>query len=234
MISEERLKKATLEAEEILMAVQPDAEACDHEFSPQFERKMEKLIRKRKHPVLVHPLFRAAAAVLLLVLLSSAVILSIPGARASLKSLFYERTGRTFTYVLSGYVEADDMRTYHLGWIPEGFSVTKEVYRDTQGSANYRNQDHKNITLNYNIQREGCDVKISRSFGKNVVFRYKKATVNGLRADLFELRRSDDDISYAIIWMNEEQSILFEIFGARSEAEALKLAENVVAKEKEE
>lgn len=234
MILEERLKKATLEAEEILMAVQPDAEACDHEFSPQFERKMEKLIRKRKHPVFCHPMFRAAAAIFLVVLLSSAVILSIPDARATLKGLFYEHEGRTFTYVLTSYVEADDMRTYHLGWIPEGFSLTKEGHSDSQGSATYRNQDGKIIMYIYNIQREDCEFKISRSFVNNIKLRYKETTVNGLRANLFELRHSDDDINYAVIWMNEEQSILFEIYGARSEAEALKLAENVIAKEKEE
>ena len=86
----------------------------------------------------------------------------------------------------------------------------------------------------YNIQREDCEFKISRSFVNNIKLRCKETTVNGLRANLFELRHSDDDINYAVIWMNEEQSILFEIYGARSEAEALKLAENVIAKEKEE
>ena len=88
-------------------------------------------------------------------------------------------------------------------------------------------------TILYFIKREGDDAQLSALF-KNVEYRYKETTVNGRRADLFELRYSNGKRSYVVIWMNAEQSILFEIFGARSEAEALKLAENVVAKEKEE
>ena len=232
MISDDFMKEAALELDGMMLDNLPDRGELD--FSPAFERKMKKLIYRRKHPVMSHPAFRVAAAILVFVLLSGAVILAIPDAQASLNSLFAEEKKGVYSYYLTGYVDADDLRTYHLGWIPEGYALIGERYVDSKGAANYRNQDDRTITLNYNIQREGCDVKISRKFIKGLEYQYKEATVNGLRADLFELRHSDDDIRYAVIWMNEEHSILFEIFGARSEAEALKLAENVIAREPEE
>jgi len=232
MISEEQLKKATLKAEEILMAAQPDAEACDHEFSPQFERKMEKLIRKRKHPVLCHPVFRAAAAILVLLLLSSAVILAVPDARASFDGLFFEEKDGDYRYVLTGYVDADDLRTYHLGWIPEGYTVREEEHSNSYGRISYRNQEKDVIIFSYRIQREGDDTQFGCSV-RNVKHKWKEITINGRGADLFEVYYSNGEVGYWINWMNEEQSILFTIQCTQM-SEAVKLAENVIAMEKEE
>ena len=232
MISEEQLKKATLEAEEILMAVQPGTEACDHEFSPQFERKMEKLIRKRKHPVLVHPLFRAAAAIFLVVLLSSVVILSIPHAGASYKGLFYEQKDDEYRYVLTGYVDADDLRTYQLGWLPEGYTVYEESHSLSGGLICYKHQENGVIMFSYSIQREGDELNFGQSFRNVPSHQWKEATINGRSADLFEMYYSDGTSGYCIVWMNEDQSIIFSI-SCQPMPEAIKIAENVIAKEKE-
>lgn len=232
MISEEQLKKATLEAEEILMAAQPVDEACDHEFSPQFERKMEKLIRKRKHPILRHPVFRAAAAIFLVVLLSSAVILSIPQAGASFKGLFYEQKDDEYRYVLTGYVDADDLRTYQLGWLPEGYTVYEESHSLSSGLIRYKHQENGVIMFSYRIQREGDELNFSQSFRNVPSHQWKEATINGRSADLFEMYYSDGTSGYCIIWMNEDQSIIFSIC-CQPMPEAIKIAENVIAKEKE-
>jgi hypothetical protein len=232
MISEEQLKKATLEAEEILMAAQSVDDACDHEFSPQFERKMEKLIRKRKHPVFCHPMFRAAAAIFLVVLLSSAVILSIPHAGASYKGLFYEQNGDEYRYVLTGYVDADDLRTYHLGWVPEGYTVFNESHSLSSGWIRYKHQENGVIMFSYSIQREGDELNLAQSFQNIPSHQWKETTINGRSADLFEMYYSDGTSGYCIIWMNEDQSILFSI-RCQTMPEAIKIAENVIAKEKE-
>lgn len=232
MISEEQLKKATLEAEEILMAAQSVDDACDHEFSLQFERKMEKLIRKRKHPVFCHPMFRAAAAIFLVVLLSSAVILSIPHAGASYKGLFYEQKDDEYRYVLTGYVDADDLRTYHLGWVPEGYTVYEESHSLSDGLIYYKHQENGVIMFSYRIQRKGDELNFSQSFRNVPSHQWKEATINGRSADLFEMYYSDGTSGYYIIWMNEDQSILFSIC-CQPMPEAIKIAENVIAKEKE-
>lgn len=229
MITDEQLKEAGRELDGALLDSLP--ERGDLDFSRAFERKMNRLIYRKKHPVMSHPVFRAAAAILVLVLLSSAVILAIPDAQASFKGLFYEQKDGVYSYVLPGYVDADDLRTYHLGWIPEGYTVEEEMYNDSGVMVIYRNQDRRNILFQYQIRREGDDTQLSHSF-RNVKYKWKEITINGRGADLFEMYYNNGEVGYWINWMNEERSILFTIQCTQM-SEAVKLAENVIAKEKE-
>jgi len=228
MISDESMKEAALELDGMMLDNLPDRGELD--FSPAFERKMKKLIYRRKHPVMSHPAFRVAAAILVLVLLSSAVILAIPDAQASFKGLFYEQKDGRYSYFLPGYVDADDLRTYHLGWIPEGYTVEEEMHNYSDGMVIYRSQDRKNILFLYKIRREDDDTQISHSF-QNVEHQWKETIVNGRSADLFEMYYSNGEVSYCIKWMNEEQSILFTIWCEQMEPESVKMAENVIARE---
>ena len=101
MISDDFMKEAALELDGMMLDNLPDCGELD--FSPAFERKMKKLIYRRKHPVMSHPAFRVAAAILVFVLLSGAVILAIPDAQASFKGLFYEQKDGRYSYFLPGY-----------------------------------------------------------------------------------------------------------------------------------
>lgn len=233
MIPEEQLKEAALEADKILLAAVPEEENCDHEFSPAFEEKMKKLIHRRKHPVLTHPMFRAAAVLVAMLLLGGTLLLSVPEVQAGFKGLFVEEQEHRYRYALTGCVDADDLRTYHLGWVPEGYAVQIENHRDSRGFITYRNPERKAIYFSYGIQRKNEDAERWFSFS-SMECRRKDTIVNGRYADLFELRDTGGKISYSVVWMNEEQSVLFFISGARTEAEAVKLAESVISREPEE
>ncbi len=51
MISDKRLREAARQAEKNLLAVLPEPEDCEATFSPEFKRKMKKLIRCTDHPI---------------------------------------------------------------------------------------------------------------------------------------------------------------------------------------
>ena len=53
MISDERLREAVRRAEKNLLASLPESEDCEATFSPEFKRKMKKLIRRTDHPILI-------------------------------------------------------------------------------------------------------------------------------------------------------------------------------------
>lgn len=235
MISEEQLKKATSEVEEILMAVQPDWDACEPETSPKFERKMKSLIRKRKHPILFHPMFRAAAVLLLIILLSGTVILGIPEVKASFVGLFYEEEEHSFRYVLTGHVDTDDLRTYELGYIPEGYAQTSERYESYGGKVKYENQDGATLLFEYHVQRQGGESEIYYSF-KSANYELKDTIVNGHGADLFAMVSKSGRKVNRLLWMNGERSILFSIYwiGMNENDDVRILAESVIANEIEE
>lgn len=49
MISDERLREAARQAEKNLLASLPEPEDCEATFSPEFKRKMKKLVRRTNH-----------------------------------------------------------------------------------------------------------------------------------------------------------------------------------------
>lgn len=53
MISGERLRKAARQAEKDLLAGLPEPEDCKATFSPEFKRKMKKLVRRTDGPILM-------------------------------------------------------------------------------------------------------------------------------------------------------------------------------------
>ena len=51
MISDERLREAARQAEKKLLAGLPEPEDCEATFSPEFKRKMKKLLRRTDHSI---------------------------------------------------------------------------------------------------------------------------------------------------------------------------------------
>ena len=76
-------------------------EAPEHTFSPSFERRMKKLLRRGRHPVWYKAL-HAAACVLLALLLSGCAVLAVsPAAREAfagwVRSVYYDTLVYTYT-----------------------------------------------------------------------------------------------------------------------------------------
>ena len=74
MISEERLRTAARAVSQAMIDSLPEPEDCHHDFSPEFERKMKKLLRRSRHWGLYQGLKRAACFFLVLLLSSGAFL----------------------------------------------------------------------------------------------------------------------------------------------------------------
>lgn len=75
MISEERLREAARQAEKNLLASLPEPEDCEATFSPEFERKMKKLVRRTDHPIRYWAQ-KAVACILLTILIGGGSVLA--------------------------------------------------------------------------------------------------------------------------------------------------------------
>ena len=80
MITDEMLRIAATEANQAICDSLPRPEECDHQFSPRFERKMRRVIRRGRHPV-AYKYLRRAACLLVAVTLFGASWLTVDGAR---------------------------------------------------------------------------------------------------------------------------------------------------------
>ena len=143
--TEEQLRRAARRADEILMSQLPDEEACmEHEFSEEFERKMEELIQQVKDgtvpPAKVSMGWRyyvrnGAAAVLLCFLLTC---IAMPEAVLA----GYQKLVEVIEIVVTEYTEyryqsnkaADsEFKPMTLKYLPEGMQQTS--YRKTESSV---------------------------------------------------------------------------------------------------
>lgn len=138
MISDNDLRKAAREREKALLDAMPAPEDCPAAFSPGFERKMKKLIRRVDHPVRwwlarllpVLALAGIAAAVLLL------------GGRADPAPA----PAATPTPVLPSAAPTQPVQTtqpaktvvYRPTWLPEGCELDHETLYDGEGMMTYR------------------------------------------------------------------------------------------------
>ena len=93
MITEEMLRIAAAEADQAIRDSLPHPADCDHQFSPRFERKMKRVIRRGRHPVAYKFLHRAACLLVVVTLVGASWLTvdaepSLHGCGSSTKTLW--------------------------------------------------------------------------------------------------------------------------------------------------
>jgi len=120
MVTDVMLREAAGEAENAILASLSMRTVEAHQFSNQFQKKIDKLIRRAKHPI-QYQVMRSAAAILLLVAILFGMVFAIsPEVRASVinwvRSTFFE---------YSQYSSEGDNNTdyeYYFPLVPDGYS----------------------------------------------------------------------------------------------------------------
>ena len=202
-------------------------ERPERAFSPAFERRMEKLLRRGRHPVLYRAL-RAAACLLLALLLSGCTVLAVsPEAREVFVGWVREIHDTYFLYKFFGDEEREPVSKedvlYQPTYVPPGYRIE---YRSvsTAGivSVCYINDQTNRIAMfTYFSDAASPVLQVT---GENEII-YQKVQVNGLPADLY----LDSEVGEAntIIWVDEKNGAAFQIYGVLSGEELTRMAESV-------
>lgn len=226
MISDERLREAARKAEESLLASLPEPEECEATFSPEFERKMEKLIRRTKHPVR-HRIMKAVACFLLVVLVGAGSVLTFSmEARAAFVSWVKEVYETQIIYrFFQNSEETSDSVIYQPTWVPSGYKLTLESVSDGPSTIEYRDDSDNRIVFIYfqntsalvfQIEQDSTDI-------------YKQVSVNGITAELY--LDQDEGNTNVLIWTDEGSDTVFRILAPFGEVELIEMAESVERRE---
>ena len=133
MITDDMLRNAAAKANDALLSTLPSPKDCEHIFSRRFERKMRKLIRHTKYPI-VYNVLKTAACFILVSILAAAMFLT---ANVQAREAFFKWVKEQYEYFIEYYfdgmvsdevIENNEMAEYRLGWVPEGY-VESEVYK---------------------------------------------------------------------------------------------------------
>lgn len=227
MITDEMLKEAAGELEAAMMAQLPEETECDHEFSAAFERKMKKVTHRANHPFAAKFGRQVAAAVLALVLLGGALLGISPAARAVFVGWVKEAYGTAVHYFIPESVTekpAEEVPTaYHLGWVPEGYTLLDILESATNVGYVYVNAEGRLLYFDYTIPKKNASVD---SFLEVKNHNHKFVFVGELQADLYI--NNDKNGSNALIWVDKSGTVLFCVMGMLEGEMLIKLAEDIL------
>ncbi len=191
---------------------------CD--FSPEFEKKMQKLIRRADHPIR-YRVAQAVACLLLAALLSGCTVLAIsPEVREAFVGWVREVSEGWFVYHYTG--ETQDTPTdvvYCPTWIPDGY----ELISQSENILIYENDKRDLLSFFYSdldtsaayLEKEGVDVY--------------SVFVGSYPADLY-LHQKEGNAN-TLIWAAEDKGLFFWISAPLTGEELIKIAESVEAQE---
>lgn len=222
MISDERLREAARKVEESMLASLPEPEECEATFSPEFERKMERLLRRADHPIRKR-IMKAVACFLLAVLVGGGSVLTFSvEARAAFVTWVREVYETQFIYrFFQTNEESFDTIVYRPTWVPVDYQITAEFKLEGFSTIEYRTDSGNLATFTYCSNTLAPAIQIERD-GTEI---YKQVFVDGIVADLY-LDSDEGDVS-VLIWTNEDSDTIFRLAAPFSERELIKMAESI-------
>ena len=195
-------------------------ELPEHDFSPAFEKKMKKLIRRANHPIR-YQVAQAAACLLLAALLSGCTVLAISSeVRATFVGWVREVYESWFVYRYTGEEQPALEDTVYLPtWVPEGYEKTVSPQTGTFVRTQYENSAKELLTVSYVKGTETSSLSVEWT-GAVV----RQASVGHLPADLY---LNPDDGPNILVWTDTQRDAAFWITAPVSEKELIKIAESV-------
>ena len=217
VITDETLQVA---AEEVAMAMLNNIPKETHSFSARFEKKMQRLLRRAKHPVFYQVMRYAAVIVLAVTVLFGAVFAVSPTVRAAVigwvQSVFHE----FYKYSSEETTPPDVEYEYYLPESFDDYSLLTTL--DDQNGKTY-------VYTN----KQGQIMQFSYSHASNGENLYVNAEDYEVFADLVGNNPADiyisktDERENVIIWQDNSQNVLFTISGFVNHEELLEIAKRV-------
>lgn len=225
MISDERLREAARKVEESMLASLPEPEECEATFSPEFERKMEKLLHRAGHPIRKR-IMKAVACFLLAVLVGGGSVLTFSvEARAAFIGWMRETYESWFVYRYIGENQANPENvSYCLTWLPNGYYESSRFDTDTQTNIIYENDDNNLITFYYAYNADVTSLYLEQE-SVNI----KSVLIGNTHANLYMDKTAEN--ANSIVWIDEKSETLFWIAASCSEEELIQMAAGVVAEQ---
>ena len=225
MISEERLRQAAGAAVLALADSLPEPEECQHEFSPGFEQKMRKVLRRGNHPT-VYRRLRRAACFLLAILLSGSVWLTVDTeAREVVFGWISERVEGAYHYFFHGDgTSQKQVVVYALSKIPEGYRKEDVFEADNYTETTYvETGTGRRLSLGW--LHPSTETATPELFFLTGGMEQEQAQVNGRAAEFY--RDDTGNMANAIVWRDEERDTLLYISGYFDKKFLIGLAQNV-------
>ncbi len=213
-ITDDMLREAAAEAGYALARSLPAPEACEHDFSPRFLRKMRPLLRTGR-PVR-HPVLRRTVAAGLALVVSASL----------LSWLRTQRENGIFSYRFAGPDQQEAVPLYLPAWVPEGFVEAERDIKNWNAWVLYTGPDDNYFSVDSTWIQDGTGMAVIPYPGQELT--PVSVSVNGLPGDLYlsvdpETGRDSNNL----VWFDDQAHIYFGIDSSLDGETMLRIAESV-------
>lgn len=220
MITDEMLAQAAAELADAINESLPEPSECNHQFSPRFEKKMKRLIRKTHHPIFYRTL-RTVASIVLVILIGFGSTLAVSAeAREIVFGWVKQQYENFYEYFFEGEVESTESAKYQPGWMPEGCDFVTSY--ETAGGEVYIYSDVEDTLIQFSYTSE---IDNETLFVDGVEYRKEEAIIHN-RTGEFYIAQVDDKTN-GLIWTDETETVLFFVSGNYDKETLVKIAESV-------
>ncbi len=219
MVTNAMLRQAAQEAENVLLQSLENQTYAAHPFSDRFEKKINKLIRRVKHPIRHHAIRTAAAILLLIVTAFGIVFATSPDVRADIINWF-KSTFMHYSQYSSDGQNSNTEYEYFFETIPSEYTELKTIETKDGQTYLYINKEGKLLQFTYAYGGRDDDF-----FVKTDLHTHIEDYVNGNKADIYI--STVDEESSAIVWLDSETETLLCISAKADQALLITLAESV-------
>ncbi len=219
------LEMACHEVMEQRLAELPPEDEIAHEFSPEFERKMNKLIythtKKLRQKKFFSALKKSAVAVMILMAVGFTSIMSVAALRADVINTFIE-IGENFFGFRFGQTGSSQTQSDSIirpTYIPEGF---RELSSSNWGAGiriRYEDSDGARILFDQSLKIEGTVIQIDNEHSVPYSIEY-----NGYTVQVFD--GTEQGYECYVIW--ETGTTFFKIMSEYPADELILMAKSII------
>nr|WP_325299263.1 DUF4367 domain-containing protein [uncultured Dysosmobacter sp.] len=217
-ITDEMLRQAAPLARDAMLASLPEPEDCPADCSPRLRRRLDRMLRRQRHPALYRTVGQAAACFLAVLVLGGGWLAADQEARAS----FFQWTRQVYetqiVYRFAG--EGAKHGVYRVGWVPEGYTVWKIL----DSSIGYVNENDQLLWFSYGSMQEGSSLYIVEADHATMY----PVEINGIPGEFYVY---DNDTANVLVWLDETSGMCFSIGGFLDEPDILHMAESIYLEE---
>ena len=221
-LTDEMIAKAAGDYEQ---SVLDSLTVTEHAFSPAFEQKMKRLIRRQEQSVGYVYFKRVMCAILAIVLCVGTFLMFHTEARAAVVDWLRRQFAHSTYYGPTDGVYTDIQPSrelpvyYELDWLPEGYDLRSRHMTNEDGSVVY-GSDANEIELQYYFATKSTHVYVSND-GCEV--RYVSVHDGG--ADLY--LASAEGQTNKLVWYSDDRSVIFVLTAPCGEETLIRMAESV-------
>lgn len=196
----------------------------EHEFSPEFERKMKKLLRDHTREIRLKAarkaLGRVAAVIIVIMALGFTITISVQALRVQFFNTIMELAEEYIGFTFSDNKEQPSDNILHPDYLPEGYREDNVEDLLSGTCITYINQDGNQIKLYQQLKREGLSVRIDNEHSKPPY----SVVVSGVLVQIYESKSDGYDSFY--VWEMEQS--FYELSGSTDPAELIKIVESML------